>query len=100
MERHIDEQTLRIADAIAEDVWLYMVQNHPWTNRTGEAEEKLHAEAVRVAEHMVAIYAAHGAAHGIWLEIRWGGRWGIIPEALQAAYPRIMRELRGVFQGF
>lgn len=100
LARHIDEQTLRIAEGIAEDVWLYMTENHPWVNRTGDAEAALTAEAVRLAEHIVSIYAAHGVDYGIWLEIRWGGKWGIIPEALQYAYPRIMRELQGVFAGY
>ncbi len=91
----IDAAILRVAQAVAEDVRQYMVANHPWTNRTNEAEDNLRASAHRLAAHVVAIYLVQGAPHGIWLEIRWGGRWGIIPDALAYAFPNIMRELRG-----
>lgn len=94
-----DEGVLRVAQVIAEEVQSYMVANHKWTNRSFEAEDNLRGEAVRLAEHLVAIYAVSGAPHGVFLEMEGNSpdpKWGIIPEALQQAYPRVMAELAGL----
>lgn len=95
----IDAGVLRVAQVIADEVQQYMVSNHKWTNRSFEAEDNLRGEAVRLAEHLVAIYAVSGAPHGVFLEMEGSSpdpKWGIIPEALQQAYPRVMQELAGL----
>ena len=95
----IDEKVLRVAQVIAEEVQQYMVSNHRWVNRSYEAEDNLRGEAVRLAEHLIAIYAVSGAPHGVFLEMEGSSpdpKWGIIPEALQQAYPRVMQELAGL----
>lgn len=92
----IDAQVLAVASVVADETATWMKANHRWVNRTGEAEAKLQASAVQLAQHLIAVYIVQGAPHGIWLELRWGGRYGIIPDALMYAYPRIMDQLRGV----
>lgn len=95
----IDSKVLAVAQVIAEEVQAYMVSNHRWVNRSFEAEEKLRGEAVALAEHLVAIYAVQGAPHGVFLEMEGSSpdpKWGIIPEASQQAYPRVMQELAGL----
>lgn len=95
----LDDKILRVAQVIADEVQAYMVANHRWVNRSHEAEENLRGEAVRLAEHLVAIYAVSGAPHGVFLEMEGSSpdpKWGIIPEALQQAYPRVMAELAGL----
>lgn len=99
MGRDIDERVLRVAQVIADEVQAYMVANHRWVNRSFEAEDNLRGEAVRLAEHLIAIYAVQGAPHGVFLEMEGNSpdpKWGIIPEALQQAYPRVMAELAGL----
>lgn len=95
----IDANTLRIATVIADEATAYMKAHHPWTNRTGAAEAGLQASAVQLAEHLIAIYLVSSAPHGIWLEIKYAGKWGIIPEAMVFAYGRLMQELRAIFAG-
>lgn len=100
--REIDAKVLTIAEGIAEEVHIYMFVSHRWTNRSFQAEDELMAKAVRLSEHLVAIYAVQGAPHGIFLELEGttpDPKWGIIPEALTYAYPRIMAELAKAFQG-
>ena len=68
---------------------------HPWTNRTGEAEAKLFGRAVRLATGAL-IILGHGAAHGIFLERRWAGRWAVILPTLQRNYASIMQSAQGL----
>lgn len=97
--QRLDDKVLRVAQVIADEVQQYMVSNHRWVNRSFEAEEKLRGEAVRIATHLVEIYAVQGAPHGVFLEMEGSNpdpKWGIIPEALMQAYPRVMQELAGL----
>lgn len=73
----------------------YAKANHPWQNRTGRAEAGLSASARWEGETFV-LELTHGVYYGVYLENRWGGKWGVIPisistfqgpiaEAMQAA---------------
>lgn len=66
---------------------------HPWQNRTEEAERKLFGRAVRLAAGVL-IVLGHGAAHGIFLERRWAGRFAVIMPVLQRNYAAIMQSAR------
>ena len=79
--------------AIARDMQVYAKDSHPWQNRTGRAEEGLtgysgaYGGAVAGPGRKV-FYAAlrHGkdVFYGIFLEVKHGGRWGIIQRTLEA----------------
>lgn len=59
----------------------FMRNNAPWTDRTGNARAGLRAKA----SHSVgqsAIDFFHSMPYGIWLEVRWAGRYGIIPRTI------------------
>lgn len=66
---------------------------HSWTNRTGDAEAKLFGRVVRLAAGAL-IVLGHGAAHGIFLERRWAGRFAVIMPVLQRNYAAIMASLQ------
>lgn len=52
--------------------------NAPWTDRTGNARNGLFAshEKIPMVEHRLVIY--HTMPYGLWLEVRWSGRYAII----------------------
>jgi hypothetical protein len=56
----------------------YARANAPWTDRTGNARAGLKAKhtAVPMVEHTLIIY--HTMPYGIWLEVRWSGRYAIV----------------------
>lgn len=64
----------------------FMKSNAPWTDRTSAARNGLKAQVV-VAPNKVAIVMYHSVPYGVWLEIRWGGKYGIIPMAMAATGP-------------
>lgn len=84
------EQKLEPAlQRVGQDMRAYAQMNHPWTNRTGRAEAELNYNVSREGNAIV-LTVYQGAPYGIWLEVRWGGRWGILPETMTANYGRVM----------
>lgn len=71
--------------AVAEEMQAFARANHPWQNQTGEAERTFTVTVM--GRHT--IVAKHGAPHGIWLEFKYGGRWGIIPKTLDYGKGRL-----------
>lgn len=69
------------AVACAEDLEQWMKNNAPWEDRTGDARAGLTAEAHHQGfRQEILIY--HTAEYGVWLEVRWNGRYAIIQPAL------------------
>lgn len=64
----------------------------PWTDRTGHARGGL-STAVQPGGDVIKLVLYHTATYGIWLEVRWGGRWSIIMKTLQAQFPGLMAAL-------
>ncbi len=76
----------------------YAKTNASWTDRTGNARQTLHAEVQQLSKDAVALYLAHGMDYGIWLEVRWGGRFAIIWPTIQAHLQDIFNMLQGIFR--
>lgn len=59
-----------------------MRSNARWTDRTGNARNGLRAEHVaRPTEDALVLF--HTMPYGVWLEIRWSGRYAIIVTTMQ-----------------
>jgi hypothetical protein len=65
----------------------FMKSQAPWTDRTGIARNGLRARVHLSGTDKVAIVLYHTAPYGVFLEVRWGGKFGIIPAAMAAAGP-------------
>jgi hypothetical protein len=67
-----------VFDAEAARAESMMRENAPWTDRTGNARAGLKAEhkAVPMVSHELILF--HSMPYGIWLEVRWSGRYAII----------------------
>lgn len=91
LEASIDRLISDIARALmspGQDMLQFAKSNHPWVNRTGEAEAGLNV-SVEVQGDTIWLHLDHRAPHGKWLEHRWGGKWGVIPESLRYGSPRV-----------
>lgn len=93
--RAIFQSGRRIAYEQAEEMEQYAKANAPWTDRTGDARERLHA-TVEETGPIGTIVLAHGVDYGIWLEIANGGRYSIIPQTIDVFGPRVMRSLQNM----
>lgn len=77
---------------ITEEVEAYAKDNAPWEDRTGNARAGLTAEV----RHRLAYYYLdlfHTEPYGIWLEVRWDGRFAIIIPTLEHFGPIVMDRL-------
>lgn len=74
----------------------YMKQNAPWTDRTGNARNTLHAEAFHESQVQHGIVCAHGMPYGIWLETRFEGRYAIILPTVDAIGHELMDSFRSL----
>lgn len=72
----------------------YMRFNAKWTDRTGNARNGL--RATHVANPMVRheLIVFHTMPYGIWLEVRWSGKYAIIAPTLQVIGPDLMRRVQ------
>ncbi len=87
----------RIAEYFEPVLESYAKQNAPWRDRTGNARQSLHTFTRNLAEEAVALYLAHGMDYGIWLEVRWSGKYAIIWPTLEAHLEAISAMLHEVF---
>jgi hypothetical protein len=70
----------------------YAQENAPWADRTGEARQGLKA----IGEQRLTTYSIilfHTVDYGIWLEVRWDGRFAIIIPTIEVMGPELMSEL-------
>lgn len=82
----------------ADEIEVYMKQNHPWQNRTGRAERGLHTsvdEVVTGGEALVQIGLLHDEGTWYWrhLEYGMGRRFAIIEPTQRAFGPKLLNEL-------
>lgn len=87
----------QVADYFAPVVETYAKQNAPWTDRTGNARQSLHAWVEELAKDTVYLYLSHGVEYGKWLEVANAGKYSIIYPTLQAHFQAISDMLKGIF---
>lgn len=68
----------------------YMRAHAPWTNRTGQARQRLTAKGQKVADGW-RIMLAHGVNYGVFLELAHEKRFAIIQPTIQAKGPEVMK---------
>lgn len=72
-----------------------MRTNANWVDRTGNARNGLSSE-VSGSGTQVSLILFHSVVYGIWLEVRWSGRYAIIGPTLQSVGPRLMSMIQQV----
>jgi hypothetical protein len=75
----------RELEAVARKIEAWAKANHAWQNRTGQAEAGLICQVFEGGNGFK-VTLSHTAPHGIWLEVRWGGKYGVIVKAMGMHY--------------
>lgn len=67
-----------------------MRQNARWTDRTGNARNGLRARAQHLpgGAHSLVLY--HTMPYGVWLEVRWGGKYAVIAPTMRQVTPKLL----------
>lgn len=69
--------------------------NAPWTDQTGNARNGLAARAgVEGRAHYIALF--HQVPYGIFLEVRWSGKYAVIMPTLDEWTPKVVEALNGL----
>lgn len=71
-----------IARRLAIKMKLYAQENAPWEDRTGMARAGLDSDW-EYQGFKISVYLFHTVEYGIWLEIRWSGKYAIIAPTLE-----------------
>lgn len=91
---------------LGEDMGEFAQVAAPWTDQTGDARAGLEGysgvygtadQGPGVVNHYVGV--KHGVDYGKWLEIRWGGRWGIVQRTLEVFIPQIRDRITRALNG-
>lgn len=72
---------------IAPQIQTDMRENAPWQDQTGNARNGLFTK-VLVEKNNVAIVLYHSVPYGIWLELRWSGKYAIVTPSLAKWGPK------------
>ncbi len=82
----LEEAAIRIVER--------MQHEHPWTNRTGEAERSLQCEVFDAPGPRTRLIAFHGVPYGKFLETMQGGRFAVLFPTMRSEWPRVLAALR------
>lgn len=74
-----------------------MRQNAPWNDQTGNARNGLHTTTFHEVGGTHGIVCAHSMPYGIWLEVKFSGRDGIIPATVRNGGDALMTLLSKLF---
>jgi hypothetical protein len=83
------------AQDFAAELVSYAKNNAPWEDRTGAARQGLEGE-VEIGDDQFTITLSHTVEYGIWLEIRWGGRYAIIIPTVETMGPKLWNKVQGI----
>jgi hypothetical protein len=89
MRDDIERGATAVCQKLAADGQSYMRTNAPWTDRTSNARNGLFGKAVTKDDEYAIVYY-HTMPYGIWLEVRFNGKYAIILPTLQQFGPRAM----------
>ena len=95
LERRLDSGLFALTEYWASQSQNRLRANAPWTDRTGNARNGLMGRAGREGSSYT-VDMFHSVPYGIWLEVRWGGRYSTILPTLQEVSPQVMAHARGL----
>ncbi len=86
-----------IVERRADIATAWMKDNATWTDRTGNARSGLRAEPEHTGTSHI-IHLMHSVAYGIWLEVRWGGKYAVIIPAIVEQGKGLMEDLNALMR--
>jgi hypothetical protein len=81
-----------IVRGMAKECEQYAKENAPWEDQTGDARDGLTGQAqFTFTKYKIILY--HTVDYGIWLEIRWDGKFAIIMPTIEVMGPKLMARI-------
>lgn len=70
----------------------YMRKSARWRDQTSNARNGLHTSTLHTTKQHTIVFA-HGVNYGIWLEVRWAGKYAVILPSVQKTGAEVMGTL-------
>jgi hypothetical protein len=96
-ERRVNQAVNQVALHWAAVFEEYAKTQAPWQDQTANARQSLHAFVEQLSGDTVRLYLAHGVEYGIWLEVKWQGRYAIIWPTIERHLEEIRLMLQRIF---
>lgn len=80
-----------VSKSAAKQMEAYAKKNAKWTDRTGNARQKLTGDAYWVDPKTLETVIAHQMDYGVWLELAMGRKYAILEEALNNVAPDLLK---------
>ena len=94
MREGIEEIALDFAIELVD----YAKANAPWSDRTGDARAGLDAQVENGMRGDIVVTLFHTVDYGVWLEVRWGGKYAIIIPTVERKGPELLAKMRGMMR--
>jgi hypothetical protein len=97
LDRKLDNGVAGVFEYYDSRIETHMKSSAPWTDRTGNARSGLRAKAGHAPfkSHWIDLW--HSVPYGIWLEVRFAGRYAIVIPTIVQYGPKIMGTLNKLF---
>ena len=84
-------------DTVAKKLEASAKANRPWTDRTGNARNRLNGKSEWVG-NKVRVSLSHGVDYGIWLELCNEGKYAVIMPTINKEAPKVMEGLKKILK--
>jgi hypothetical protein len=98
-DKKVNDAVMAVLERKAPDVEAHMKINAPWTDQTGNARSGLRAEAYDLGDEQKGIILYHQVPYGIWLEVKYSGKYAIINPTIEVMGPEVMAALESLLDG-
>lgn len=85
---------LVVCEVAATKMEEYAKTNAIWTDRTGNARQKLKGDAAWVSKDQIVIAVSHHMDYGFWLELAHGRKYKILEKSIENNVEELFRALR------
>lgn len=88
----------KLAQAQALNLENYAKEHKPWTNRTGQARQRLKGISKQTSEFLWEITLSHGVDYGIYLEFAHEKKYAIIFPTINLKSPEVLKSFEGLVE--
>ena len=98
LRKKVEAGLMIYGETVAKDFESYAKANRPWTDRTGNARQRLKGY-VEAFLHGVRICIAHGVSYGIHLELSHEKKYAILEPTVRLKSNEAIKGIKAMWQG-
>lgn len=92
VEEKLKAGLLIVSKSAAKQMEAYAKTNAKWSDRTGNARQRLRGDAEWVNPTVLETFIVHQVDYGVWLELAMGRKYSILDEAMKSVAPELLKQ--------